>query len=92
MRGESWIHCEKYSLIGFWKINLRKIVKNFQKIVGNLALMWYYPYCCVEHSNKREWLSGGASPCQGEGRGFDSRLALLADITDYVYLCNLSYC
>ncbi len=24
----------------------------------------------------REWLSGGASPCQGEGRGFDSRLAL----------------
>lgn len=25
---------------------------------------------------KREWLSGGASPCQGEGRGFDSRLAL----------------
>ena len=27
--------------------------------------------------NKREWLSGGASPCQGEGRGFESRLALL---------------
>ena len=25
----------------------------------------------------REWLSGGASPCQGEGRGFESRLALL---------------
>ena len=25
----------------------------------------------------REWLSGGASPCQGEGRGFDPRLALL---------------
>ena len=25
----------------------------------------------------REWLSGIASPCQGEGRGFDSRLALL---------------
>lgn len=24
----------------------------------------------------REWLSGIASPCQGEGRGFDSRLAL----------------
>lgn len=24
----------------------------------------------------REWLSGGASPCQGEGRGFDPRLAL----------------
>ena len=27
--------------------------------------------------NMREWLSGGASPCQGEGRGFDPRLALL---------------
>ena len=25
----------------------------------------------------REWLSGGAPPCQGGGRGFDSRLALL---------------
>lgn len=27
-------------------------------------------------SNMREWLSGGVSPCQGEGRGFESRLAL----------------
>ncbi len=25
----------------------------------------------------REWLSGRASPCQGEGRGFESRLALI---------------
>ncbi len=24
----------------------------------------------------REWLSGGALPSQGEGRGFESRLAL----------------
>ena len=24
----------------------------------------------------REWLRGGVSPCQGEGRGFESRLAL----------------
>ena len=24
----------------------------------------------------REWLSGGALPCQGRGRGFDPRLAL----------------
>ena len=24
----------------------------------------------------REWLSGRASPCQGEGRGFESRFAL----------------
>ena len=26
--------------------------------------------------NMREWLSGGAPPCQGGGRGFDPRLAL----------------
>ena len=25
-----------------------------------------------------EWLSGGVSPCQGEGRGFESRLVLLS--------------
>ncbi len=29
------------------------------------------------HISMREWLSGGVSPCQGEGRGFESRLALL---------------
>ena len=27
----------------------------------------------------REWLSGGVSPCQGEGRGFESRLALFQE-------------
>ena len=26
--------------------------------------------------NTHEWLSGGVSPCQGEGRGFESRLVL----------------
>ena len=29
------------------------------------------------HTSVREWLSGGVSPCQGEGRGFESSLALL---------------
>ena len=29
-----------------------------------------------EQTDMREWLRGGASPCQGEGRGFESRLAL----------------
>ena len=28
-----------------------------------------------------EWLSGGASPCQGEGRGFESRLVLYENDT-----------
>lgn len=26
----------------------------------------------------REWLRGGVQPCQGWGRGFESRLALLS--------------
>ena len=37
-----------------------------------------------------EWLSGGVSPCQGEGRGFESRLVLLEDpkINDFrIFLC-----
>ena len=30
----------------------------------------------LKKGHLREWLSGGVSPCQGEGRGFESRLAL----------------
>ena len=39
----------------------------------------------------REWLSGGVSPCQGEGRGFESRLALLSKEgrKDLLFLCFL---
>ena len=36
---------------------------------------------CISQLNQflmREWLSGGVSPCQGEGRGFESRLALFS--------------
>ncbi len=41
----------------------------------------YYVMCSRETKilttyDMREWLSGRASPCQGEGRGFESRLAL----------------
>ena len=31
----------------------------------------------------REWLSGGAPPCQGGGRGFDPRLALWGRVFGY---------
>ena len=31
----------------------------------------------AENNKMHEWLSGGVSPCQGEGRGFESRLVLL---------------
>ncbi len=30
----------------------------------------------ITTGNLHEWLSGGVSPCQGEGRGFESRLVL----------------
>ena len=36
---------------------------------------------CISQLNQflmREWLSGGVSPCQGEGRGFESRLVLFS--------------
>ncbi len=62
------------------------IICNFSlDIFNNL----YYITTCVKNigthnvviqidrlSYLREWLSGGVSPCQGEGRGFESRLAL----------------
>ncbi len=31
-----------------------------------------------------EWLSGGVSPCQGEGRGFESRLVLGFSPDNYI--------
>ncbi len=34
-----------------------------------------------------EWLSGGVSPCQGEGRGFESRLVLGFSQTITYWLC-----
>ena len=34
----------------------------------------------------REWLSGGAPPCQGGGRGFDPRLALFYFIRKSVFI------
>jgi hypothetical protein len=33
-------------------------------------------YCIISFVAMRKWLSGRASPCQGEGRGFESRLPL----------------
>ena len=43
--------------------------------------------------NMREWLSGGAPPCQGGGRGFDSRLALFfipRKARGFCFLCYIS--
>src|SRR5947199_6787982 len=48
--------------------------KTRTKLVDN-----WLPICYLSVTNarcKREWLSGRASPCQGESRGFDPRLPL----------------
>ena len=47
----------------------------------------------IDVSNVREWLSGRASPCQGEGRGFKSRLALNKSAPDFrgFFLCKLPF-
>ena len=37
----------------------------------------------------REWLSGGVSPCQGEGRGFESRLALETGLFQFFLFISL---
>ena len=36
--------------------------------------------------NAHEWLSGGVSPCQGEGRGFESRLVLFFILAEALIL------
>ena len=41
-----------------------------------LTVIIYISLQVTHHNKMREWLSGGAPPCQGGGRGFDSRLAL----------------
>ena len=41
----------------------------------------------------REWLSGGAPPCQGGGRGFDPRLALFLFVAEALILQGFrSFC
>ena len=51
----------------------------FEKVLTNVR---GYSIVCIVFSttyiedDMHEWLSGGVSPCQGEGRGFESRLVL----------------
>ena len=47
----------------------------FEIFVDISVQIVYYSFC--RQTTMREWLSGGAPPCQGGGRGFDPRLALL---------------
>ena len=41
--------------------------------------------------NMREWLSGGAPPCQGGGRGFDPRLALFLFVAEALIFQGFRY-
>ena len=41
---------------------------------STLALGTGIPAICGTGNCDRKWLSGRASPCQGEGRGFESHL------------------
>ena len=56
----------------FLVIKMKKNVDKFFKIV-------YSSYCVLQLTHfMHEWLSGGLSPCQGEGRGFESRLVIFS--------------
>ena len=46
-------------------------------MIARMMLLMSLNQGIVLHFRMREWLSGGASPSQGEGRGFESRLALI---------------
>ena len=39
-------------------------------------VVYYNLRVAKQLSDMREWLRGGVQPCQGWGRGFESRLAL----------------
>ena len=53
--------------IGVWSNGMTEVSKTFSEgSIPSTPAIYFM----------REWLSGRASPCQGEGRGFESRLAL----------------
>ena len=49
-----------------------------------------YTIFAVEQQLMREWLRGGAPPCQGGGRGFESRLALFLFVGRKPYFTRAS--
>lgn len=51
-----------------------------------MIIMIKYISCSeeIKECDMHEWLSGGASPCQGEGRGFESRLVLFLFLKDFL--------
>ena len=64
------IHCFIINLI----LNCFKTSKKKYNYTVDKCFQMMYIITCPK--DMREWLSGGAPPCQGGGRGFDPRLAL----------------
>ena len=67
----------RWSLFGIE--NVAETLKNQEKAkkdVDSFIALIYNKHVRKRIIFMHEWLSGGASPCQGEGRGFESRLVL----------------
>ena len=56
---------------------MKTFFKSLTFLLTNLSIYSIIFLACDKHDTMREGLSGGAPPCQGGGRGFDPRLALL---------------
>ena len=70
---------------------VRSPSRALNKNVDILFILWYYYLRCCNIFitilyHLREWLSGGAPPCQGGGRGFDPRLALFYFVRKSVFI------
>ena len=57
------------------------------------GIVVYYNLRVVKQlSDMREWLRGGVQPCQGWGRGFESRLALFLLQKTLVFMRGSAVC
>ena len=75
---------QKYICLDIILYSLKKVLTKI-KCYSNIL------FACKTHT-MREWLSGGAPPCQGGGRGFDPRLALFLVFKGILFVCRDSLC
>ena len=70
-------------------LNMKEVVEGFPsgqrgRTVNPLAVLSMVRIHLPRPINMRKWLRGRASPCQGEGREFESRLPLhSADVVQW---------
>jgi hypothetical protein len=68
-----WIRCPEWEhLFEHWK----NVPLNLLTKIQSCGILIPQTKCGTNIPHMREWLSGRASPCQGESRGFDPRLPL----------------